>query len=90
MEIEVPERRGDGTRVDPAQFPSGDWRAYPAPEWQAELGTLWLEDGTFLWMAVPSAIVPEEANVLINPAHPAMPRVRVRSERPFVFDQRLL
>jgi RES domain-containing protein len=89
VEIEVPDEAGLGAIVEAGQFPEGDWRTYPAPEWQAELGDLWLEDGAFLWLAVPSAIVPEEQNTLINPRHPAMRAVRIVSTRPFSFDKRL-
>jgi RES domain-containing protein len=60
------------------------------PDWAAELGDTWVRDGAFLWPAVPSAVVPEERNVLLNPAHGAMREVRVRSVRPFRFDERLL
>lgn len=90
MEIEIPEEPGYGAGVEPAQFPPGDWRAYPAPEWQAELGDLWVSDGSFLWLSVPSAIVPEERNILLNAAHPGMAKVHVLSTRPFGFDKRLL
>ena len=90
IEVELPDDSGLGTRADPGQFPPGDWRQYPAPEWQAELGDLWVEDGTFLWLAVPSVVVPQEYNVLINPAHPRMAEVHVRSTRPFSFDSRLV
>ena len=90
MEIHVPDAPGLGAGVEPAEFPPGDWRAYPAPDWQAELGDLWLADATFLWLAVPSAIVPEERNILINPLHPRISDVRVRSTRAFGFDERLL
>jgi RES domain-containing protein len=79
-----------GAVVEPSQFPPGDWRMYPAPEWQAELGDMWIGDGTFLWLAVPSAIVPEEHNVLLNPRHSSMADVRVVSTRPFQFDPRLV
>lgn len=90
MEIRVPESRFAGARAEPSQFPQGDWRQYPAPEWQAELGDTWIEDGTFLWLAVPSVLVPQEYNVLINPGHRRMSEVRVVSTRPFAFDGRLL
>ena len=90
MEIEVPDDPGLGVIAEAAHFPSGDWRGYPAPEWQAELGDEWLKDGTVLWFAVPSAIVPEERNVLIDPRHARMKDVRVVSTRPFGFDKRLL
>ena len=90
MEVAVPDEPGLGAVAGAERFPPGDWRDYPAPEWQAELGALWVEDATFLWLAVPSAVVPEEMNVLVNPAHPRMRDVRVRATRPFRFDRRLL
>lgn len=90
METDLPDDAGLGARVEPSQFPPGAWREYPAPEWQAELGDLWIEDGTFLWLGVPSAIVPEEHNVLVNPHHARMKDVRVVSMRPFAFDERLM
>lgn len=90
IEIELPDEPAIGAVADPGRFEDLDWRATPAPGWQAELGEAWLEDGTFLWLAVPSAVVPEERNVLINPAHREFRRVRVRSEREFAFDLRLL
>lgn len=86
MEIDLPDDAGAGARVEPSRFPPGEWRECPAPEWQAELGDLWIEDGTFLWLGVPSAIVPEEYNVLVNPRHRRMKDVRVVSTRPFAFD----
>ena len=89
MEIELPDAAGMGASVTPEAFPAGDWRQCPAPEWQAELGDLWIDDATFLWLAVPSAVVPEEYNVLLNPLHPGMKDVRVVSTRSFAFDGRL-
>jgi RES domain-containing protein len=84
----VPDTPGLGATEDGAQLPA-DWRDYPAPAWEAQLGDSWVREGALLWLSVPSAIVPEEYNVLINPAHPAMREVRVTSTRPFRFDQRL-
>lgn len=89
-EVDVPDDGGLGALVTPDVFPAGEWRQYPAPEWQAELGDMWIEDGTFLWLAVPSAIVPHEYNVLLNPRHPRMADVRVVSKHSFSFDERLV
>lgn len=89
MEIQIPDSPGMSAFAEVKRLPA-DWRAYPAPEWQADLGDTWVADGTFLLLGVPSAVVPEEYNVLINPAHPAMGDVRVLSVRPFRFDDRLL
>lgn len=44
---------------------------------QARAAPLWIPDASFLWLAVPSAIVPEEHNVLINPRPPRMRDVSV-------------
>ena len=89
-EFDVPDAHGVGVQVTPDVFPHDDWRQYPAPEWQAELGDMWIEDGTFLWLAVPSAVVPHEFNILLNPRHASMGAVRAISMHPFSFDKRLL
>jgi RES domain-containing protein len=41
-------------------------------------------------LKVPSAVIPEERNVLINPRHPDASEVTVSRKRPFTFDPRLL
>ena len=40
-------------------------------------------------LKVPSSIVPEESNYLINPNHPDAKRIKVRKSMPMVFDGRL-
>lgn len=54
------------------------------------IGDAWATGGGSLGLRVPSALVPEERNVLLNPAHPDARRVRVAGTRRFVFDRRLL
>lgn len=44
----------------------------------------------FLAMRVPSAIVPSEFNLLLNPRHKDFDLVKIASAEPFVYDQRLL
>lgn len=56
----------------------------------AEIGDAWLARGTSVALTVPSAVLPEERNVLLNPAHAAATRLRVAEQRPFRFDLRLL
>jgi RES domain-containing protein len=38
---------------------------------------------------VPSVIVPQERNVLLNPAHPDFRRIRLGAPEPFSFDPRM-
>ena len=66
-----------------------NWRAYPAPDELATLGTAWVRARTTAVLIVPSAIVPEERNVLLNPAHPDFRRIRRGTPAPFSFDPRL-
>ena len=54
-----------------------------------QLGDEWLASGRGLALAVPSAIVPEELNYLLNPAHPAFARLRFGRSIPFLLDPRL-
>ena len=66
-----------------------------APDWpqrDAEtqaLGDAWLAAGRSLLTRVPSAVVPRGWNVLINPMHPAMRRVRIVTTTADPFDRRL-
>lgn len=53
------------------------------------VGDDFLIRGSALALKVPSAVVPQESNALINPRHPAAARVRLVTQAPFRFDPRL-
>jgi RES domain-containing protein len=53
-------------------------------------GDDWLDRSETLVLEVPSVVVPEETNLVLNPAHPRMREVRIVSSRPFRFDPRLV
>jgi RES domain-containing protein len=55
----------------------------------AAFGDAWLAAGRTTVLQVPSIIVPESANILINRRHPDATRVTVAEKRPFGFDERL-
>lgn len=75
--------------VDAATLPP-DWaRAPEHPACQAA-GDAWLRRGAALACAVPSALIPEERNVLLDPRHPHFARVQLVAVRDFAFDPRLL
>ena len=67
-----------------------DWNATPAPLACQELGARWAKKAEGLGLAVPSAVVPSEQNVLLNPLHPDFDKVVLENEEPFLFDSRLL
>ena len=64
-------------------------------EWEDDLGLTqqrgreWIESRRSLALRVPSAIVPEESNVLLNPSNPEWEGVAVRVLRPFHYDRRM-
>lgn len=53
------------------------------------LGDQWLEEGRHLAFSVPSAIVPQESNLLLNPLHPRFPRLVIGPPVAFAVDARL-
>ena len=52
-------------------------------------GDEWLRSGRSALLRVPSWIVPESHNVLINPTHPDASSIKLGSIRSFAFDKRL-
>jgi RES domain-containing protein len=76
------------TRVDVSALPR-DWRRTPAPESLADIGSRWIRAQDALALAVPSAIIPQELNYLLNPLHRHFKRIRVGRPEPFSFDPRL-
>ena len=53
------------------------------------IGNEFLKNKKSLLLKVPSAIIPEESNVLINPAHPDFKRVKIIKASLFQYDTRL-
>ena len=66
-----------------------DWYAYPAPEILQEIGVKWAEPAETALLAVPSAIIPQQTNYLINPNHRDFKRIRLNTPEDFNFDPRV-
>jgi RES domain-containing protein len=64
-----------------------NWRF--RPELTRDLGTAWLRKKETVLLQIPSAIVPETANFLFNPAHPAAEKFRIAATFAYPFDARL-
>ena len=73
---------------DPGGLPSG-WSALPADHASMQYGTEWLNSLSHLGLIVPSAVLPLERNVVINPAHPAVGRITVQAMYDFIYDERM-
>jgi RES domain-containing protein len=87
LAIEVPDTL-EVEQIAIEDLPPG-WRNYPAPAALQQRGDDWLDAGTTPLLRVPSAVIPEEFNLIINPAHPEARTITVVSTREFRFDERL-
>jgi len=66
-----------------------DWKEfYQMPMTQA-VGERWISTERTVVMEVPSSIVEEEVNYLINPKHPDFNLIKLIKTDPFVFDKRI-
>jgi len=72
----------------PGRLPRS-WRTAQGVPLTQALGDEWLASGRTLALAVPSSIVPEEKNYVLNPTHPAFAKLAVGTAAPFVLDPRL-
>jgi RES domain-containing protein len=67
-----------------------DWKEEPPPPSIQQLGDLWVKAAPSAVLAVPSIIIPDERNYLLNPRHPDFAKIKIDKPTEFVFDQRLL
>lgn len=75
-------------RLDERLLPA-DWAAFPPANATRHLGTHWAEEKTSVVLEVPSVIVPQESNYLLNPLHPEFRRVQPGPVEPLEIDVRL-
>jgi RES domain-containing protein len=76
-------------KISISDLPS-NWREYPAPLELADIGTKWARKKETLLLRVPSAIVPQEFNILANPLHPDIKRVKISYIEDYRINHRLL
>mgnify|MGYP001617024915 CR=1 FL=1 len=67
-----------------------NWVNYPSPGELAEIGEAWKREGSDLVLKVPSVVVKNEWNFLINPSHLSFKNVKILSIEPYVMDGRLV
>jgi RES domain-containing protein len=55
-----------------------------------EIGDRWASQSHSLALLVPSIVVPQEINVLLNPLHPEFHTIQVVADQPLSYDARLV
>jgi RES domain-containing protein len=65
------------------------WDDLPSSALATQLGDRFLFDGVYLGLIIPSAVMPESNNILLNPNHAVFSGVTMVISRSFEFDSRL-
>lgn len=88
VRIDVPDDVWVAREVASLPLPVG-WDVVPEGRVSRAVGSAWLARGSSALLCVPSVIVNEEGNVLINPAHADAARLVAHRMRRFFYDQRV-
>ena len=88
--ITIPDAVWDKARVETAAGLPIGWDAEPASRTSIQFGTEWISSGASALLILPSVIVPDECNVLINPGHPDAVAITAGKVKKWLFDPRLL
>ena len=67
----------------------GDWRDAPAPASTKDFGTTLLKKASSAFLKIPSAIITEEFNYLLNPMFSDKQAFRIVEIKDFVYDLRI-
>jgi RES domain-containing protein len=84
--VDIPEEQ---IRELEGRLPKG-WDSYPYLAATQELGDRWVEGELSLALRVPSAILPSESNLLINPLHPDRHLFKIGKPETLRIDRRLV
>jgi RES domain-containing protein len=77
------------TRLDSAVLPK-NWKRDPVPRKIQAIGDAWAHSLSSAVLSVPSVLVPNESNFLINPRHPDFSRLTIGKPVSFRFDGRFV
>ena len=88
VKIELP----DGIEIQtvPQKVLVKGWNSFPFASETVKFGTSFLLKKEHLALKVPSVIIPDEYNIILNPLHPDIHLCKVISTIPFIFDNRIL
>jgi RES domain-containing protein len=73
----------------PSSSLAADWKNHPPPDSTREIGTSWVKEQKSPVLKVPSSVIPEEYNYLINPLHSDFARLKIGKAISFLLDPRI-
>lgn len=88
--VRIPVRFKSGMveELPAAELPPG-WQSCPISPGTRDIGDKWIKEQRSAVLKVPSVVVPEEFNFLLNPAHPDFKKIEIGSPIVYHFDPRL-
>jgi RES domain-containing protein len=70
------------------ELPKG-WACLPISDVTQQMGKAWLDEKKSLVLKVPSSVVRNDSNFVINPLHPDFPKIKTGSPQSLLIDPRL-
>ena len=89
VEIIIPDDVWGNAQFETAEGLRIGWDAEPAGQVSVRFGSAWVRSGRSAVLVVPSVMVPEERNVLINPVHADSALITAAKRRKWLYDPRL-
>jgi len=84
IEVDVPDNL-----VGPQFLMPEGWNVHPAGTSSQQYGAQWLKSARHVALRVPSVVIPQEYNVILNPEAAGFDRIRLIDESSFKLDLRL-
>ena len=88
VKIEIPDKIE--IQTIPQHILVKGWDSFPFSDETVNYGSSFLQKKEYLALKVPSAIIPDEFNIILNPLHPDIQVCKIISSNPFIFDKRIL
>lgn len=89
VRVDIPDEVWDQRITLTSQTAPVGWDALPIGMVSLDCGEQWLRGRASAIMVVPSIVVPEELNILINPLHPDTARIASTKIRKWLYDPRV-
>nr|WP_294509631.1 RES family NAD+ phosphorylase [uncultured Rhodopila sp.] len=87
--LTIPDAVWEAVRTETSGSLPVGWDADPSGRASIQFGSAWIRSGACAVLRVPSVIVPEEYNVLINPLHADSGGITAVKMRKWLYDPRL-
>ncbi len=89
VSVEIPDKIWNRRQIFSLEAAPVGWDALPTGKVSLDFGDAWLAARQSCLLLVPSIVVPEECNILINPQHPDAAGLSAKKLRKWRYDDRL-